>query len=371
MNTETHAVTGSDSATVDFEMPAPGTPGYDEFRKTGKLPSPGDSAPPKAVVPEATPDPESLEEEDSAPSDAVSRADSASAPPQKKKATGDQRKAQINTEIREALRVLAEIKEQTEKLRVPPTSQAAPAKDEAKPETKTGKPQRPPRLGAVGEDGKPVYKTFGEYEKRMEEYEDARDAYIEAQTSKGIDDKLTQTQRQQQVAEAEKVIGQELLKRTTEARKEYADYDTVVSALNTAKDQSGRELVFIPKGSAVDLFFNDSDHSSRVLYYLGQHQDEAGHIFERDQAGNFVLNPIRQVRLLADIERNVSAKPEPKPVLNSPARAATKAPAPPHQVTGKGPAPDPVERAVLDGDFAAFQRAENDKILAARKSSRR
>ena len=73
MNTETHAVTGSDSATVDFEMPAPGTPGYDEFRKTGKLPSPGDSAPPKAVVPEATPDPESLEEEDSAPSDAVKR----------------------------------------------------------------------------------------------------------------------------------------------------------------------------------------------------------------------------------------------------------------------------------------------------------
>lgn len=369
--TPVEAVNALDSAaSMDFEMPAPGTPGYDEFRKTGKLPSVEDSASSKEEV--ETPvveaeEIESLEEEESAPSteSAVTRAESAPAPPQRGKGDANARIRQLvasQNKDRELIRQL------TEKLTGPqsvqPRSQTA-AEPEAKPAAQVAvKPK--PKIDDLDAQGKPAFKTYGEYE-------DARDEYNRGELMRLFEDKQTKSQQQQGIVEAEKVVNQVWGQRITEARKAHADYDTVVKAAVEAKDDLGRDLFFLPKGSAPDSFLLDSDLGSEVLYYIGQHVDEAKHIFERNPEGAFVMNPIRQVRELAKIENMIEqSRTALKPALpKPPARPVTQAPPPAHQVSGKGPSPDPLQKAVEDGDQRAYTDAQNAKALASFKSRRR
>jgi hypothetical protein len=346
------AVNLSDSAS-DFEYPAPGAPGYDEFRKTGKLPSHvEDSAPPKKEVaaPEVTEEieaPESLEEEaDSAPAEVVTRAESAPAKPQKK--TGEQRKSELNAEIRELIR-------KRDALLAPaPSVTAAPQPAAEKPvKADEGKPE--PALDDKGKDGKPLYATFADYQKawtkwvRGEVVREARAAATEHTTA---------SQKQMEAAQADRIIVETFNKRAVEpGRKKYPDFDAV--ALNPKLP--------ILKGSTIEAYILDSDHGADVAYYLGQHPEEltrlSGFISEVDGQGNFVriapgLTPLQQARELSMIEYRLTQTTPVAPV-KPPAKVVSQAPAPPHRVTGKGPAPDALEQSVKDGDQRAYTERMN------------
>ena len=343
------AVTMTDSASVDFEMPAPGMPGYEEFRKTGKLPEVEESAPQEKVEPEKIEvetehEPEQEAEAAAAKEPAEIAAESATAPTQRGKKDAAARLQEVLAERKKDRELIRQL---TEKLTGPsretPHSQAAtePEKPAAKAEA-TPKP----KIDDLDAQGKPKFKTYGDYE-------DARDEWNRQELLRVFEEKQTKTQQTQQAAEAEKVIAQKFTEKVAGARTKYADFDAV--ALNP-------ELP-IRKGSVADQFIIESPNGPDVLYHLGQNPDVLDHIL--------TLNPIAQARELFKIEQTFAA-PAPKPAApKPPARTITQAPPPPRQVTGKGPSPDPVEQAVKDGDQAAFTRAENEKALARWKAGRR
>jgi hypothetical protein len=335
---DTTTVTPAAPVAADFDFPSPGTSGYNEFRKTGKLPEVAESAPAEVTVPEVAPEAQETEPEvaEEAP-DAEIAAAPAAAPPQKKKDAA----ARLREVLDERKKDRELIRQLTEKLTgapsVQPASQTA-APTEAKPQTGTK-----PKIDDVDAQGKPVFKTYGEYE-------DARDEYNRAELMRLFEDKQTKAQKTQQEAEANKLIAQTFGAKVVEARKKYADFDAV------AFDSK----LPIKQGSVPDQFIVESAHGPEVLYFLGQNTEELDRIL--------AMNPIAQARELFKIEQTFVPKPAaPKP----PARTITQAPPPPHQVTGKGPSPDSLEKAVKDGDFNAYRDAENARILALRKAKGR
>lgn len=377
MSTNANAATMVDSASaVDFDFPSPGTPGYEDFIKTGKLPSVEDSAPPKETP--ATPKPEVTETKpepeegaSATPTEhAETVADPAPAPPQKASKNAETRLKEVLAERKKDRELIRQL---TEKLTgapsVPPTSQtAAPPSAEAKPAAQAESKAKPkPKSTDVDPTtGKPLYKTW-------EEYEDARDEWNRGELMRLVEDRNTKAQQTQNLAEAEKIVMQTWTKRIQEARTKHADYDDVATAVVNAKDDFGREMFYLPKGSGADQFLMDSELGSEVLYYIGQHMDETKHIFARNQDGSFVLNPVRQIRELSKIESLIAPSAAPKPPASAkpPAKPVTQAPPPPHQVSGKSPAGDPLEKAVKDGDQGEYTRIENERALAKLKSRRR
>jgi hypothetical protein len=368
-----NTVTDSDSV-PELEIPALG-PAYEEWRKTGKLATePQTYEPPKPEVP-ATEETQSSEEEESAPSTeetAVTSADSATAQPQKKKdaasrlkeVLADQKKLRLEREKDQEL-----IRELTRKLSGPSALQTSqPAPEAAKVET--GKPVRPKLTDVDPKTGQPLFKTFTDYELALEKYSDDRDAWLESETFKKVTEHSTKAQKEKETAEAEKVIAELFGKRVNEVRQKHADFDQVAL----------RKDLPVVKGSTVEAYILDSDRGAEVLYFLGQHPEEVtrltGLIGDLDAQGNFTrigpgLSALAQARELFKIEQALTPVEKPAPKPPSTARPVTQAPPPPHQVSGKAPASDPVEQAVKEGDFAAFRDAENAKILARRKAARR
>jgi hypothetical protein len=368
MATETNSESVSE---IEIEMPQPGDTGYDEWRKTGKLPEREDSAPPKEEAEEIeAPEAQVEAESPAAEEEAVTRADSAPAKPQGNKKDAAARLQQVLAERRKDRELIEQL---TRKLAGQPSDKpesrtAAEPKPEAKTEAKP-KPKRP-KLADAGQDGKPLYKTYGDFEAAVEKYEDALDEWNRSELLRLIDDRSTKAQQTQQVAEAEKVVMQVWGTRVQAAKKQHADYDAVMRATVDAKDDLGRDLIYLPKGSAPDMFLNESELGSEMLYYIGQHLDDVKHIFERNQEGQFLLNPIKQVRELAKIEALLEQSQAKGAPPKAPARIASAAPKPPHQVSGKAPTTDPLAKAVEEGDQEAYVRLENDKALAKLRERR-
>ena len=125
----------------------------------------------------------------------------------------------------------------------------------------------------------------------------------------------------------------------------------------------------IPEGSVGDYFMRSSELGTEVLYYLGKHPDEAKRIFAFTPGPQgkhtYLLDPYAQHRALIEIEQKV--KPSTSPTT-PPAKPVTRAPAPPHQVSGKAtPSVDDVEQAVNEGDFESYSAAANRRDIARRK----
>jgi hypothetical protein len=354
--TPVDAVNLTDSASADFEFPSPGTPGYDEFRKTGKLPSTvEDSAPPKEIKHEAVAEVEeeateeeieSSEEEDSAPSAAVTHADSAPAP--RRKANGEQRKNQLQEEIREAARVLKEIREETEKLRKP-ASQAAAAEPEKKVEPKTESEPEPDLGGINVKTGKP-FATIAEFQKE-------HTAWLRAQISAETEGRFKTVEARTKAEAEEKFLNEGLQQKFAPGVEKYSDFKEVV----------GNPALFLPRGSAADIFIRNSDNAAEMAYHLGKHPEILAK-FYRDPSGNKgmtgvwenAIPPSLQMIELARLELQITSQNTPKP----PARTITQAPRPPHRVSGQAPTADPLAKAVEEGDQAAYVRLENEKQLA-------
>ncbi len=343
----------SAASSVDFELPAPGTSGYDEWRKTGKLPEVEaveveEIKPPKTEAPAASEEHSAEVEDVDVPpaTEEIAPAPEAGKPQGKKKDAA----ARLQEVLAERKKDRELIRQLTEKLTVTPSvtpQSRAAAEPEAKPAADTAaKPK--PKIDDLDAQGKPVFKTYAQYE-------DARDEWNRGELLRLVEEKQTKTQQSAKAAEAEKVIAQSFTAKVVEARKKYADFDAV--ALNP-------ELP-ITRGSVADQFVVESAHGPEVLYFLGENRGELDRIL--------TLHPIGQARELFKIEQQfVPVVVAPKPALpKPPARVASQAPPPPHQVSGRSPAGDPLEKAVKDGDQAEFTRLENEKALAKMKSRRR
>src|ERR1035438_5627129 len=142
-----NAVNQTDSASaINFEMPAPGTEGYDEWRKSGKLPD-GKPIEHEEVTPKVQEEEiESLEEEPESATGkpAVTRAVPAAAKPQGKKKTGDERIQELANRNRELL-------ERLERLERAPQPSAEPKREAA-----ASQPAGSARRGSAGRGSPPA-----------------------------------------------------------------------------------------------------------------------------------------------------------------------------------------------------------------------
>lgn len=192
----------------------------------------------------------------------------------------------------------------------------------------------PPPVTESKEPQMADFATMGEYLTAARKY----DRELAKQDAKSEWDKA-QAERNQ--AERVKAIQKAWNDRVEPARQKYADFDEVAH----------NESLDLKEGSIPDVFILDSEHGPEMLYYLGQNPDKLAAIN--------AMHPLKQARELFTIEQQFAAKPE------TSAPAVTKAPRPPNQVSGKGTvSASATEKAVEDGDFEAYQKAENAKALA-------
>ena len=319
----TPTVTPAASVPAQTELQIPSGPAYDTWRKDGTLPSKEDSAPSEdpTLEPKETPS-----SEDSAPSEPVKSADSDPAPPQKKsKPTADDRKLELNTEIRDLIRKRDELLK-TVAPSVTPTSQPA---DKAKVSE--------PKIDDVDDKGLLKFTTWEDFQAAVRKYD-------REQILQEVKEQQAQSQKTQKIQEAEQVIGKVWQERVKEARTKYEDFDVAL-----APDLP------IPQGSVTDAFVLDSEHGTDVLYHLAKNPDELKRING--------LNPIQQARALVLLEQTFV-----KPASATPVKPVTKAPPPPHQVGGKGTVmADEIEQALKEDDFPAYMAAANRREIAARK----
>ena len=283
-----------------------------EYRKTGILPveKTDDEILAEQERESAPATEEHVETEDPAPSTAAAVE---SAPTQRQKTK--------ETTAKRFQEILAEVKTLKEQLAAKAPVQAQPTAPP--PVTEAKKPQMS------------EYKTMGEYLSAVE-------TWNETATDKKIQSVLAERQTQWQREQEAKGRADNWQSKVTPAQKKYADFDAI--ALNP-------DLPIDPK-SVTFAFLHDSDHGADVLYHLGSNPDKLAEIN--------AMPPLKAARALYAIESEVS-KPASAP-------AVTKAPPPPHQVSGKGTTTgSAVEKAIAEGDFEAYRKAENAKALARLK----
>lgn len=171
------------------------------------------------------------------------------------------------------------------------------------------------------------------------------------------------TERERRQQQTEEIIQKTVNARVEAARKSYSDYDDAVTSALAAKDAEGRDAFFFTKGSPIDGFFLDSERGNDVMYAIAKNFEAHKHIFARDAKGNYLLNPVRQLRELAKIENSLdSAAKTDKSQAASSAKPVTQAHRPPNQVSGKGTVTkDAVDRALEEGDQDAYRREMNSK----------
>jgi hypothetical protein len=174
----------------------------------------------------------------------------------------------------------------------------------------------------------------------------------------------TQSAKDAQLEQAERVIQQEVYKRVKKAREAYSDYDEVMATALEEKNEHGGDLIYIAKGSPIDLFMLDSPRGTDVFYEIAKNLDQHKHIFTRDAKGNFTMSAVRQLRELAKIEGALEAPPEKKAAAAL--QPVTRAGRPAHQTSGAA-TKDAVQRAVEEGDSETYMREQNARELARRK----
>jgi hypothetical protein len=263
-------------------------------------------------------------------------------------ATSESRWAKITRENRELREENARFKGQQEGRESVQTPREV--KQDPQPATEV-KANQEPQLEDVDEkSGKAKYATLGEYLA-------AHSKWTREETIREFQETSAKQQREQQLAQTEQIINQTVQERVEAARKAYTDYDEAITGLLGEKDDQGRDAFFFTKGSHIDGFILDSEVGNDVLYHIAKNFADYKHIFQRDEAGKYLMNPVRQLRELSKIENSLSDKSKPTPVPK-----VTQAPRPPHQVSGKGTiAKDAIEQAVKDGDSETYRREANSR----------
>jgi len=245
-------------------------------------------------------------------------------------------------------------------------------KQESQPatETKTAPGALPPRPKLTDTDpktGKP-FSTLDAWSDAVDEWNDKR---LEAKLS----ERLGKVEQERKLSAEEQKVADSVQAKSKAAIEKYKDFYEVAA----------NPKMPIPSGSAVDLFIKDSDNPGEVLYYLGKHPEILaefyGCAYDPDtkmwdygdfdlKTGKFTnhVSPIRQVKRLEAIERELSAAPAAKPAaedrpVNPP---PAKLPPPPTELGGRRAAPvDEAEAALQRGDFAAWKRISDARDIKA------
>jgi hypothetical protein len=215
---------------------------------------------------------------------------------------------------------------------------------------------------------KPDFKNWkGDWESReaaIEKYHEENSAY---QARKAVSD--FQTQQAQQVQE------RELTAKVADANKRYGETagDTIVA---TAKGIFSADSG-VP--GVVSALIDQSPVIVDLLYTLGSKADVKEFVaLAKSNPGAAVRKIVFMEQLVQDELAKGAGKPDTATETETaardtsgrfqPAKTASKAPAPPREVSGHASAPlDAVESASTGGDFQAYSRAANARDLARRR----
>jgi len=264
---------------------------------------------------------------------------------QEKPKNGEDRKAELKSEIAELLRQRAELQGKTapvEKIADSTPAPVSPAAPKPAVEVKPASAGDAPKKPSLND-----FATFAEYDA-------ANDAYIADLvkfTATGIiaNNETTRAQREQQSAHAA-----EWDKQVTAAREEHADFAEV--AFSTAT----------PITPVMDGFI--LKHGPRILYALGQNNSAEG---KRIAA----LEPYEAVEALIDLQRALPGSKSPKVVpittpITTPVKKHTQAPPPATSLNGNASETgDQAVAALQEGDFAGYMARENAKELKALRAA--
>lgn len=317
----------AESATAEpnFDLSTFSTEQYSEWEKTGKVPDakPAESSPAKTTESQAGASSDDEPAAESAPA-------SQEQPPKGKKGA--------DARIQELLRDRAELRARLEALEKPAVkTESAPVK----PEAKLDRPARP------------VFGEAGHEAESWAEFEARQDAHVEAIA----DWKLAEADRKREEkaaadkqAEAAAEIDSTFKERIGKAQEKHADYADVAFSAE------------VPITPPMDRFIRKQPSGPEVLYYLGQHVEEAQSIAQMDQDdAYFTLSKI--ALSLAEPET-----PAPPPKKDAPVVPITKAAKPATDIRATSAAPvDELEAAMKAGDFARYEELANRRDVERRK----
>ena len=356
--TGTHDVPEASSAPTPEPNLDPSTYNADEAREWKKT----------GAVPQLAPEPKAASapasESAGAPEGDEPAAESAPASTQqtkKGKKNADARKSELNREIQDLLKRRDQLKAEV----------AAPAKTDATPA-----PSPAPKLPKVEKPEKPKKPVWGEnpdeeweqFQAREAEYDGQLDEYHEKLIAYSLAEDRIQNEKERREAEtaaANKAVADGWKNRTSalKAREGYEDFDAVVAPL------FAKENPPIPDGSVADAFILDSAVGPEMLYYFGQHLEEA------EAVGH--MHPLQAARILTVLERSIlnpepeakAPRTEPKPVPPKPS-AVTKTqaarPATDLRATNPAPALSELEAAIQADDVARFNKIRNQQTIEQR-----
>lgn len=270
-----------------------------------------------------------------------------------------------NRELRDRLARL-ESAAQPAKTTPQETTESRPAADAAKT---SGRPE--PKVDDVDpKTKKPKYATWEDYQRDLR----AWDREEAVRLAKEDTSKTEQARAQEQAKQ--KVHG-EWNKRVEGARKEYPDWDEVMTDAGAQKDEHGQERIFIPEGSHLAAFFFDSERGQDVFYEVMKNHEKHAPIFARGKDGKFLMSAVRQIRELSRIEAALPARSTEKTedgnskdkTPSASPKIPPKLPPPATELGARRTAPnDEAEAALARGDTKAYMRIVNEREM---KSSRR
>ena len=328
------------------------------WRQTGDIPAikvkepepkPAESAPAKEIEAKPAVPPPAKSETAAAPP---------AAPPQKPESRSERRFREItreNRDLRERLEAIERKTSQPAEVKTEPIK-AEPEKLSARPKITDNDPKT----------GKPF--------ETMAAFMDAVDDWKEKQFEAKIEERLSKAEQARRATEEMTSKGAALLEKSKSAMQKYPDFIEVVG--------KGQGLP-IPAGSPVDQFIDESDHPGEILYHLQKHPEIVAEFYGctydpetkkwdygtydiKTQKFENKVSPVRQIKILEAIEREVTApdKPVSEPVPAKP--QPPKLPPPPTELSGRKAAPkDEAEDALARGDMASYMRAMNARDLAA------
>jgi hypothetical protein len=378
MTTETPAVTAPESASGSETQESSyqerlnnATPEeYKTWEATGEIPPvkpKSDPAPPKTETPAVSTEEKDKKETTSSAADGANQppktetaaAPEAARPPQKKR-NADARVTQLLEERKKRDEEWAARFDALEKKLAPPAAPSEkpgpqPAADGK--ETQASDPE--PELGGVNsKTGKP-FQTVAEWQKE-------HSAWQRAQILAEVDGRLSKTEQQRKQTEDRQILDQTLAEKFEPGRAKYPDFDKLV------RDPH----LFIPFGSAADVFIRNSENAAEVAYYLGQHPEILTR-FYRDPTGKDGMTgvyenavpPALQMIELARIEAKLTASPATPPATIVPSAAPPKHLPPPPTVldSRSSPSVDAAEEAVRKKSFSDYEKAENERERKARR----
>ncbi len=262
---------------------------------------------------------------------------------------GLKEKKTVTADVEKAKAELAEVQKKLAEAGLPKTEKVEKASDLKRPRMKD-------------------FGTDDEYEVALDAYERQRDLLAAERSLKAVNEALekdrterTQAQERQRVEEANRKIEDTWKKQVRASTERHDDFADVA----LADDIPG--LIEGDIDAVMDSFILKKEWGSEVLYYLGEHKDEAQEIHD--------MEPYDKVIALGKIHGDIVAKLKGTAGKDKGKEAAeeappiTRAPKPPTDLSSKKAAPvNEVEAAIDNDDFADYRAKANAEEAAKKKA---